>query len=65
MLGFISKKKVIKAIKDIVNEYADVYNAPEGFGRGNYYYYSYGNMNAANYIAENVGIDPKIFYVKR
>lgn len=40
MFGFIRKKKVIKAIEFIVNEYDDVNKAPKGFGRENYYYYS-------------------------
>jgi hypothetical protein len=64
MFGFISKKKVIKAIEHIVNEYDDVNNAPKGFGKINYYYYACGNMNAANYIAKKVGIDTEV-YVKR
>ena len=64
MFGFISNKKVIKAIEHIVNEYDDVNNAPKGFGKINYYYYACGNMNAANYIAKKVGIDTKV-HVKR
>ena len=64
MFGFISKKKVIKAIEHIVREYDDVNNAPKGFGRINYFYYACGNMNAVNYIAKKIGIDTKV-YVKR
>lgn len=64
MFGLISKKKVIKALEHIVNEYNDANNAPKGFGRNNYFYYACGNMNAANYIARKLGIDTKV-YVKR
>ncbi len=64
MFGFISKKKVIKAIEHITNEYNDVNKAPKGFGRKNYYYYACGNMNAANYVAWKIGIDTKVL-VKR
>lgn len=64
MFGFIRKKKIIKAIQLIVNEYDDMNNAPKGFGRESYYYYACGNMNAANYIARKLGIDTKV-YVKR
>lgn len=64
MFGFISKKKVIKAIEYIVREYNDVNKAPKGFGRINYYHYACGNMNAVNYIAKKIGIDTKV-YVKR
>ena len=64
MFGFISKKKVIKAIEYIENEYDDVNKEPKGFGKTNYYYYACGNMNAANYIARKIGIDAKV-HVKR
>lgn len=64
MFGFISRKKVVKAIEHIVNEYDDVNKAPKGFGRTNYYYFACGNMNAANYIAKKIGVDTKV-YVKR
>lgn len=64
MFGLISKKKVVKAIEHIVNEYDDVNKAPKGFGRVNYYYYSCGNMNAANYIAKKIGVYTKVL-VKR
>lgn len=60
MFGFIRKKKIIKAIEHIVNEYDDTNNAPKGFGSNNYFYYACGNMNAANYIAKKVGIDADI-----
>lgn len=64
MFGLISKKKVVKAIEFIMKEYDDCNNAPKGFGRVNYYYYSCGNMNAAHYIAKKIGIETKV-YVKR
>lgn len=64
MFGLIRKKKVIDALEHIKNNYDDCNKAPEGFGRINYFYYSWGNMNCANYIAKKLGIDSKV-YVKR
>ena len=64
MFGLISKKKVVKAIEHIVNEYDDVDKVPKGLGKTNYFYYACGNMNAANYIANKIGIDTEVL-VKR
>ena len=64
MFGFVSKRKIEKAIRHIVNEYDDVNKAPKGFGKNNYYHFACGNMNAANYIAKKIGMDTRVL-VKR
>lgn len=60
MFGLIRKRKILKILDHISNEYNDASKAPRGFGRNNYYHYCMGNINAANVIASKLGHDMKV-----